>query len=311
MSESFESAPRFRVGVVGAGRVGAVLGAALDRAGHRVVAVSAVSEESRDRAAALLPGVPVQEVQDVVAAADLVLIAVPDDVLPDLVAGLTAVTAFRPGQIVVHTSGRFGVGVFEPAGATEILPVALHPAMSFTGTEVDLDRLSGACFAVTTLRDLQPLGEALVLEMGGEPIWVEEEDRALYHAGLTLGAYHLAALVAQSTRLLEDAGIADPGRILAPLLGTALDNALRQGDRALTGPVALGDATTVAEHLAELASEPEIRSTYQALARATVDLARQQGRLRPAAAASVLDVLRDGPGDVEPDGPDPHTGSGA
>jgi predicted short-subunit dehydrogenase-like oxidoreductase (DUF2520 family) len=293
--------PRFTVGVVGAGRVGSVLGAALDRAGHEVTAVAAVSEESRGRAAELLPGAPVRDVPLVVTAVDLVLLAVPDDILPSLVSGLAKVGAFRPGQVVVHTSGRFGAGVLEPAAFIGALPLAIHPAMSFTGTAIDLDRLSDACFAVTTLKELEPLGEALVLEMGGEPILVEEEDRPLYHAALALGANHLTTLVAQATRLLEDAGVDDPGRVLGPLLAAALDNALRAG--VLSGPEAAGDAGTVAEHLAELATEPQIRSTYRALARATVDLARQRGRLGAADAESVLAVLQeaddeDDPGEV-------------
>ena len=293
--------PRFTVGVVGAGRVGAVLGAALHHAGHQVTAVAAVSEESRARAAELLPGVPVRDVPHVVTSVDLVLLAVPDDTLPSLVSGLARVGAFRSGQVVVHTSGRFGVGVLEPAAFVGSLPVALHPAMSFTGTAIDLDRLSDACFAVTTLKELEPLGEALVLEMGGEPVLVEEEDRPLYHAALALGANHLTTLVAQATRLLEDAGVDEPGRVLGPLLGAALDNALRAG--VLSGPEAAGDAGTVAEHLAELATEPEIRSTYRALARATVDLARQRGRLRPADADSVLAVLEES-GEADSDAED-------
>ena len=173
--------------------------------------------------------------------------------------------------------------------------------MAFTGTAIDLDRLSDACFAVTTLKELEPLGEALVLEMGGEPILVEEEDRPLYHAALALGANHLSTLVAQATRLLEDAGVEDPGRVLGPLLGASLDNALRGG--VLSGPEADGDAGTVAEHLAELATEPQIRSTYRALARATVDLARQRGRLRAADAESVLAVLQETDDADRPDQP--------
>ena len=90
MTSPTEHPARLAVGVVGAGKVGAVLGAALARAGHEVVAVSAVSEASLARAEALLPGVPVLSVPEVVAAAELVLLAVPDDALADLVAGLAA-----------------------------------------------------------------------------------------------------------------------------------------------------------------------------------------------------------------------------
>ena len=283
--------PRFRVGVVGAGRVGAVLGAALDRAGHRVVAVAAVSEASLHRAADLLPAAPVRTAPEVVVAADLVLLSVPDDALPGLVGGLATLGSFRPGQVVVHTSGRYGAAVLEAAARAGVLPLGIHPAMAFTGTAADLDRLSDVCFAVTTLKELQPLGEALVLEMGGEPVLVEEEDRPLYHAALTLGANHVATVVAQATRLLEDAGVEAPGRILGPLLASALDNALLEGEHALGGPAVDGDAGTVAEHLAELATEPEIRSTYRALSRASVELVQQRGRLRADEAESVLAVL--------------------
>lgn len=295
---------RLRVGVVGAGRVGAVLGAALARAGHHVVAASAVSEASRARAADLLPGIPVVEVPEVVAAADLVLLAVPDDDLPGLVAGLATTGAFRAGQVVMHPGGRHGVGVFEPAARSDVLPLAIHPAMTFTGTAIDLDRLVGCCFGVTTLKELRPLGEALVIEMGGEPVWIEEEDRALYHAALSHGSNHLVTLVAQSLELLEDAGIDDPAKVLGPILQASLDNALRLGDGALTGPVSRGDAGTVAQHLAELAAAPQIRGTYRALARATVGRALRRGRLRPDEAEQVLEVLADR--DPDADGADHH-----
>lgn len=283
---------RLRVGVVGAGRVGAVLGAALSAAGHPVVAVSAVSAASRQRAAALLPDVPVRPVPDVVAAADLALLAVPDDVLPGLVAGLAATGAVRPGQLVAHPSGRYGADVLAPALRAGALPLALHPAMTFTGTSVDLTRLRGAAFGVTAPDPLRPIAEALVLEMGGEPVWVPETSRALYHAALAAGANHLVTLVAQARDLLAAAGVADPARLLGPLLAAALDNALHQGDAALTGPVARGDAGTVAAHLDALAAAyPEAVPAYVALARLTADRALAAGRLAPTAAASLLEVL--------------------
>ena len=109
---------RLAVGVVSAGRVGAVLGAALARAGHTVVAASGVSQESVRRAEELLPGVPLLPPDEVVARADLVLLALPDDALAGMVRGLVAAGALRPGQIVVHTCGAHGVGVLAPGRAS-------------------------------------------------------------------------------------------------------------------------------------------------------------------------------------------------
>jgi predicted short-subunit dehydrogenase-like oxidoreductase (DUF2520 family) len=283
---------RLHVGIVGAGRVGAVLGAALARAGHEVVAASAVSDASRDRAATLLPGVPVVPVDEVPRRASLLLLTVPDDALPGLVAGLADTGALPPGQLVAHTSGRYGAQVLDPAARRGALPLALHPVLPFSGTAVDLARLAGASFGVTSPTSLRPVAETLVLEMGGEPVWVPEEQRALWHAALAHGANHLTALVASAADLLRTAGVEHPGRVLAPLLGAALDGSLRAGDAALTGPVVRGDAGTVRAHLEVLAAvAPEVLPAYVAMARLTADRALACGRLGADDAAALLDVL--------------------
>ncbi len=286
--------PRLGVGIVGTGRAGTAIGAALARAGHHLVAASAISAASIARAEALLPGVPLLDPSDVVGRSDLAVLAVPDDVLPDLVAGLTDVGAVRPGSFVMHLAGRYGIAVLEPATAVGAFPLAIHPAMTLTGTSLDLARIEGAPFAVTTTDTLRPVAEALVVEMGGEPWWVPEESRLLYHAALAGSANHLMSLVTLNVELLESAGIEDPARLIAPLLSASLDNALRRGDQALTGPVARGDAATVAAHLAALAENPSAQRTYVALARLTADRAMQSGLLSATAAEPLLAVLGDG-----------------
>jgi predicted short-subunit dehydrogenase-like oxidoreductase (DUF2520 family) len=283
---------RLDVGIVGTGRVGAVLGAALQRAGHRLVAASGVSEQSRARAAELLPGIPIMAVEEVIERAELVLLTVPDDALPPLIAGLSATGSWQAGQLVVHTSGRYGTAIFDAAAGHHVLGLALHPVMTFTGTSMDLDRLADCCFGITAPAALRAVAEALVLEMGAEPVWIEEQDRPMYHAGLAHGSNHLVTLVAQAMQVVGSAGVQDPQRLIAPLLHAALDNALRLGDGALTGPVARGDAGTVAAHLAQLNEQtPDIRPTYVALARATAERALASGRLTASGAEPLLDIL--------------------
>ena len=277
------SASPLIVGVVGAGRVGAVLGAALTAAGHSVVAAAAVSAASRDRAARLLPGAAILPADDVArAATDLLLLAVPDDALAGVVAGLAATGALRPGQIVTHTSGAHGLAVL---GAVE--GMALHPAMTFTGDDGDLARLPGIAWGVTA-RD-RAFATRLVADLGGVPEWVAEDARPLYHAALAHGANHLVTLVNEAADLLRGAGVEEPARVLSPLLHAALDNALRLGDAALTGPVSRGDAGTVGKHLDRLPADAV--PAYLALARRTADRAIAAGRLRPQDAVALLDVL--------------------
>jgi predicted short-subunit dehydrogenase-like oxidoreductase (DUF2520 family) len=283
---------RLRVGVIGAGRVGAVLGAALARAGHEVVAVSAVSRDSVRRAERLLPGAAILPPPDVVAAAEFVLLAVPDDALRPLVSGLASTDAWRAGQLVAHTSGAVGVGVLDPAAARGVLPLALHPAMTFAGRPEDLDRLAGATFGVTAPDELRPVAEALVVEIGAEPVWVPELARPLYHAALTVGANHLVTIVNDALDLLTRAGVEHPAQLIAPLLSAALDNALRLGDAALTGPVSRGDAATVRTHLATLAEDaPEQVAAYVAMARRTAERATAAGRLSPEQAKAIEEAL--------------------
>ena len=289
---STDAPPRLSIGIIGAGRAGAVLGAALRRSGHRIVAVSAVSDISRLRAEALLPGVPIVPVTQVGTQADLVLIAVPDDVLPELVIGLVSSGGLHAGQFVVHPSGRYGLEVLAPAAAVGALPLALHPVMTFTGTSVDLDRLSDTPFGVTAPEGIRPVAEALVVEMGGEPIWVPEDARALYHASLALAANYLNTLVNASVSLLTEAGMDEPQRLIAPLLSASLDNALRHGDAALTGPIARGDAETVAAHVRVIARvDPLTAAAYQSMGRLATDRALASGLITMEQAGALLAVL--------------------
>ena len=289
-----EKPPRLDVGVVGTGRAGSVLGAALKRAGHNVMACTAVSDISRLRAEALLPGVPILSIEETVADRDLILLSIPDDVLSQVVSGLATTNAVSPGTFVMHLSGRYGIDILRPLTEQGCLPLALHPVMTFTGTSIDLNRLSACPFGVTTHETLRPVAETLVMEMGGEPVWVPEASRGLYHAALTFGANNLMTLVNQTTELLEAANISNPEALVAPLLSASLDNALRNGDNALTGPIARGDAGTVREHLRVLANfDPAVIQAYRSLARLTAVRALASGILQPIAAQDLLAILAD------------------
>jgi predicted short-subunit dehydrogenase-like oxidoreductase (DUF2520 family) len=287
------SPPRRRaVGTIGAGRGGAVLAAALGRVGYPLVAISARSPASRSRAAQILPGTPIVSPDATARAADILLLAVPDDALAGLVATLADNGAIRRGQLVVHTSGAHGVGILDPATKAGAHPLALHPAMTFTGTAADLARLDGVSFGVTAPADVRTFAERLVADLGGRVEWIAEAARPLYHAALAHGANHLVTLVNEAVDRLRDAGVRDPRSVLAPLLEAALDNSLRLGDAALTGPVARGDAGTLATHLVALrAGAPESVAAYLALARRTADRAIAAGSLPAAEAGSLLDVL--------------------
>ncbi len=217
---------RLGIGIVGGGHVGPVLGAALGGAGHAIVGVATVSEESRDRVEALLPGVPVLPVPDLVERSELVILAVPDDELEALVAGLAAIGAWQPGQLVAHTAPSFGTSVLQPAFAAGAIPLAIHPAMAFTGTSIDLVRLHECWCAVTAPAPVLPIAQALVVELGAEPVVIAEADRARYGAAIAAIRGLSSGVVADVVSTLREAGVEQPGRLIGALMRSAIEDAL-------------------------------------------------------------------------------------
>lgn len=230
------AASRLGVGVVGAGRVGPVLARALAGAGHAITGISAISDESRERAEGMLPGVPILEVAEIVRRSELVLFAIPGDQLAELVGGLTALGAWQPGQIAVHTAPEHGYGVFAPALASGVIPLALHPAIVFTGTSLDLSRLSNASIAVTAPAPVLPIGQALAVEMGAEPVIVREQDRPAYAEAMAAATEFSRAVVRQAVDAMRAIGLERPDRAIEGVVRAAIEEELllAAGDPGLT-----------------------------------------------------------------------------
>ncbi|WP_336660939.1 DUF2520 domain-containing protein [Leucobacter sp. USHLN153] len=223
------AASRLGIGVVGAGRVGPVLARALAGAGHAIIGIHASGDEGRERAEAMLPGVPVLEVAEVVRRSELVLFAIPGAELPALVQGLTATGAWQPGQLVIHTAPEHGSQVFAPALAAGVIPLALHPAMVFTGTSLDLTRLAEATVAVTAPAPVLPIGQALAVEMGAEPVIVAEQDRAAYAEAVGAAGDFARAVVRQALSALSELGLEVPDRIVGGIVRAAVEEELIAG----------------------------------------------------------------------------------
>lgn len=225
---------RLGVGIIGAGRVGPVLGAALAGAGHALTGITSGSDD--ERASAVLPGVPVLDVEEVIRRSELVLLAVPHADLPQLVAGLARLGAWQPGQLVLHTDPAHGIAVLEPARRAGAIPLAVHPAIVFTGTSMDLRQLQGAFAGVSAPGPVLPIAQALAVELGCEPVVISEEDRAAYAEAISTASEFSRSIVAQATSLLRDIGVENPGGFLAALVSSSVERALREASSPLDPP---------------------------------------------------------------------------
>ncbi|KQM39796.1 MULTISPECIES: DUF2520 domain-containing protein [Microbacterium] len=221
---------RLGVGVIGAGRVGPVVAAALAGAGHALTGITSGSDD--DRVEAILPGLPVLTADEVARRSELVVVAVPHDQLPGLVSGLAEVGAWQPGQLVLHTDAAYGSRVLDPAARSGAIPLAIHPAMAFTGvSSIDLRQLAQSYAAVTAPAPVLPIAQALAVELGCEPLVVAEDDRATYAEAIATATEFSRSIVRQSSALLERIGIDNPGAYLSALVRSSVDQALVEGGR--------------------------------------------------------------------------------
>jgi predicted short-subunit dehydrogenase-like oxidoreductase (DUF2520 family) len=281
------------VAVVGAGRAGTAVAVILERAGHRIVAASG-RDSTRERVARYLPGVPVVDAAEAARAADLVLVAVPDDDIPSVVERLATERTLRTGAWVAHLAGALGLDVLGPARRAGARRLAIHPLQTFPDVDAGLERLPGCTVAVTADdRDGAALGSSLARDLGAVPFALPDEQRPLYHAAAVFASNHLVVTSVTAAQLFAAAGVPDPAAAMHPLQVASLDNVVRLGpEEALTGPAVRGDAGTVARNLDALAaSQPAAVPVYVAMARLALDIGSRTGRLRAPQRAAVEEVL--------------------
>ncbi len=277
--------------MLGAGRVGTAVAVLLARAGHEIAAVSG-REETRRRAATWLPGVRVLDPAEAAALGDLVLVAVPDDLIGRTASSVAA--ALHRGQWVAHLSGAAGLEVLKPALEAGARRLATHPLQTFPDVQRAIDALSGCAVAVTAdEEDGYALGEALARDLGASPFRLADELRPLYHAAAVFASNYLVVTSAIAERLFTDAGVPEPVAAMHPLQRATLANVVRLGPHAaLTGPAVRGDAGTVARNLESLAARaPDTVLAYVAMCRAALGVGVESGRLPLHARAAVDEVL--------------------
>ncbi len=281
------------ISVVGAGRVGTAMAVLLQRAGHRITAVSG-REPSRDRAARFLPDVPFLDPTEACRAGELVLIGVPDDAIASLVGALADAGSFHEGGTVAHLSGASGLDVLAPAVAAGAHALVLHPLQTFPDVEGAIDRIPGTAMAVTASDPVaRALGERIAADLSARPFPLDDDDRLLYHAAAVFASNYLVVTASVAEGLFRDAGVPEPLEAMLPLQRASLDNVERLGlADALTGPAVRGDTRTIERHLVTLRERaPSTVPAYVALCRLAVDLGVRSGRLTADGRHAVDEVL--------------------
>ncbi|MFC7091984.1 DUF2520 domain-containing protein [Jeongeupia naejangsanensis] len=288
VSESPDDAAKPRLNLIGGGRLGRTLARAWHDAGTvDIGAVVCRSSITADAAVAFIGSGKSHTALEGLPPAALWLIATGDGEIASVAGEIAAQGLIRPGDLVFHASGALDSAVLAPLLASGALTGSLHPALSFADPSRALGQLAGTPCALDGDAAALPMLEALAHAFGGKPFTLAAGGKAAYHAAMVMGSNYLVALTALAQQLAGQAGIA-PGMaltVLGPLMWQTLANALELGPAAaLTGPIARGDAGTVARHLAVL-DNAVIQDAYLALGRATVPLAQLNDTQRQELAA--------------------------
>lgn len=275
--------------IVGAGRLGTVLGAALVRRGWTAAAIvdkdARAARESRriigrGKVLPYRPALPGKGLNGTVRLGDVVIVAVPDDAVSRVAAGLARSGGTWAGRIVFHMSGLLPARVLEPLRKRGAHVASVHPVQSFPHKDAPPSIFRGITWGVEGDPAAVAAAEEMVRLLRGNILLLAEKDKPLYHAACSLASNAVIALGWTASGLLGAAGIEERAAagILFPLVQGTLQNVNNFGpEKALTGPILRGDVATIRTHLEALRGDPLAREVYVVLGKQILRLAEKSG----------------------------------
>lgn len=282
--------------IIGTGMVGTAIGALLKKAGHKIASLADTSPANLTRASVFLGKIPsFQDPAQAAVKADCLLITTPDDVIGQA-CSYVAQRANLKRKKVFHMSGAGGLDLLEPATRVGAVVGCIHPLQSFSSIEGAIKTIPGSYFGVTAGRGSKSLATSLVHDLGGIPINVTSRQKPLYHLAACMASNYLVTLMSLVESVSRSIGFSkkDAGQAFLPLVYGSLKNIEAQGSaKALTGPIARGDAGTIQKHVLALADNlPELAPIYTQLGHATINLALKKGTLTPDQAKIISGLLK-------------------
>ena|SRR5882724_4549757 len=257
--------------IIGGGRVGRALGRRLREHGWKIGAVTARTEASARQATRFIgAGKAYGSLSRQVLLSRVILIATPDDVVSLVAKDLARIAAEElNGKIVLHTSGALDSGSLAPLHAHGAVTASMHPLQTFSG--VGVPPFDGRVFTIEGAPAAVRVARQIARTLGGVPVQIAGDKKALYHAAASMAAGHALALEEAATRMLMSMGMnrREAVRALLPLTRQVLENFERLGPHsAWTGPLSRHDYGIVAAHLGAMQDLPvEFTVAYEALSR--------------------------------------------
>ncbi|MDA8123872.1 MAG: DUF2520 domain-containing protein [Deltaproteobacteria bacterium] len=290
---------REKCAIIGLGKAGTAIGYLLRQLGYPIVAVASRSHASLEDRLRYTGGRGFTAEANAEAAklATCVFITTPDDSIARVCGEIAEQGGFQPGDKVIHMSGAGGLDLLESARRAGALVASIHPLQSFADLEGAIRNIPASAFGITADREIEAWSTELVRELGGIPFAVPEAIKPLYHAAACMASNYLATLIHMVEETYLSLGLDREEAIRAfwPLVACTLKNIERSGSaRALTGPIARGDAGTIAQHVQVLRDKlPAFLPVYREMGLQTVELALQKESLSPKSAEQIRKILKE------------------
>ena len=272
----------YNFAIIGLGMVGTAIGHLLSRSGHKICAVSDKSAAALKRALPYTGGKIHRDPRKAVVNADAVLITTTDD---NIMAACNDIAdrQLLQGKFVFHMSGAGGLDLLDAARKSGASIACIHPVQSFSSIDNAIRNIPGSVFGVTAAAKTKKQAGLIVRDLHGIPVNVSPDQKPLYHAAACFASNYLVALLNVVETIYASIGINETNarKAYMPLIAGTLKNIEASGaTKALTGPIARGDASTIRKHLATIKKTlPQYTALYSALGLITTEIAKKKGTL--------------------------------
>ncbi len=281
------------ISIIGAGRLGTALGAALSKKGFRIKALSCRTSRSAEESRKVIGGgkASADNIQTA-RAGDIIFLCLPDEEISKVIKELDGANIRWADKFVFHCSGLLSSEILDPLKVKGALTASIHPIQSFADKRTPPEQFENIYFGVEGERKALKTSQKIITKLGGRSFIIKAENKALYHIACSIASNFLVVLLDMASSLLHQVGLQEEQafQILLPLAKGTLHNVKKFNTRSsLTGPVMRGDRESIERHLEALRKSPLYHETYTQLALQALEMAKKEKKL----SAQKIKALRD------------------
>ncbi len=283
------------ISIIGAGRLGTSLGAALSKKGYRIKSLSCKTARSAEESRTIIgQGKASADNIQTAKSGDILFLCLPDEEILKVGKELNNANINWSGRFIFHCSGLLSSEVLEPFSAKGASTASIHPIQSIDHQKSPPEQFENIYFGLEGEIEALKMSQEIIQRLGGRSLIIKAKDKAVYHAACSIASNFLVVLLDMASSLLTRIDLPEDQafQVLCPLVKGTLHNVKKFNIRSsLTGPVIRGDRESVEKHLEALRKFPPYDQTYTSLASLALEIARREKKLSAQKIKALKDLL--------------------